>query len=293
MEVDNNTGNMAVEQGGDSSILSLVEPTVVQAAQETATPTNQPEAVVPPANVPNDPEAMKRGMNEAQRKAAELEKQLQSYEVSKAEIEKFNQLKQFLQMTAQAQGPEAALQILANQMGISVGELKEQATQAEEPTETNEYANEPWYKSLRDELRKEALAEVAPIKQRYQQEEAQNNISKAEEFIAKITPFIGDVDTSYDGPVWDYMTKTGLYPEDAPWAVIQAKGGLDSFVKTVKEKAITEYLEQAKKNNTTTAPTLGNPGNIIPQNVNPQGFQLGESDEAYNLIMANRAAQGR
>ena len=59
-----------------------------------------------------------------------------------------------------------------------------------------------------------------------------------------------------------------------------------------KRKAIAEYLEQAKQNMTTTSPTLGSPGNVIPQNVNPQGYQLGESDEAWNIIQANRAARG-
>jgi len=102
------------------------------------------------------------------------------FQGNKAEIDQFNQFKQFLQMTAQTQGPEAAAQILANQMGISVDTLMAKAAQAQESTDTNEYANEPWYKSLKDDLRKEALAEVAPIKERFQQEAAQTAVSQAQ-----------------------------------------------------------------------------------------------------------------
>jgi hypothetical protein len=274
--------NVATEQ------VETTLPTTTTEQSETtsteATEASQAGTVVPPELAGNQQyQAAIKGMNEAQRKAADLQKQ----------VERLGQIDQYFEQVrniAQYQGQDAALQLLAQELGFTNVQQMQQATQTQEQhSELDElYKDDPIYQKLK--------ALEAKDQQRDQFFQQQNNAQLVQQAEAKMNSALELLPGIDQTAVWNVMAEAALPPQFADLAVVGAAlasaGGIKPWMEKIGADAVAKHIEQVKQSNQAASTTIASPSSVqAVQTQNLNDLNLNDMWDSINQSARQRAEQ--
>lgn len=216
-------------------------------------------------------------------------------------LKETNQLVATARSLAQEKGGDAAIEYIAETLGISRKKAEKVAEASGVDMEADPFADDEYAQTLRKKIKEEAVKEAEerlakkyePLMQRYQAEE----LAKAQQFKAEVDKAIDKVMNDFKGLLPSNVTHEVLFKcaeankvdPKMMEATLMLTLGPEKYNELIQNRILQRQKQTAKENKNSVGPTLSSAAGMTPQTAEtvPDNFKAVAKD-VWSMIQAKK-----